>query len=363
MSSFNTHRLSRSAFIACALVVAACGSDSKTDTGTPGTGGAAGGVSAAGGATTGTGGTVSGNGGATVGGGGTPSSGGTVSSGGTSGGSGGVATTGGAAGAAGASGGATATDGGAETDAGPTTPKGCRNNADCAGVKGKPLCDAKNDVCVACHTNAQCGATEECVQNACTPLTTCKSSLECASVAGGKTICDKTNSVCVQCAASADCGTGSVCTSRVCRKTCTSDNDCSADHMLCNKSLSFAGQCTECAANADCKAGTYCETGQCVPLTCTPAQQSCAQNNIVQCTDTGDTIIPLQQCALALLLPACVVDGDNAKCTTFCEDKKHDALETDVDCGGPNCSRCETGKGCVANTDCTSNKCTSSKCE
>jgi hypothetical protein len=101
-----------------------------------------------------------------------------------------------------------------------------------------------------------------------------------------------------------------------------------------------------------------------VPYTCKPAQQSCTQNLVVECNDTGSDVIPLQQCTLALLTtPVCIVDGDNAKCVASCEDHKRDALETDVDCGGPMCPRCSNGKACVANTDCTSNKCTSSKCE
>jgi hypothetical protein len=134
-------------------------------------------------------------------------------------------------------------------------------------------------------------------------------------------------------------------------------------HMLCNKGLTFGGQCTECTTSTECPSGKYCEAGQCVAYTCKPAQQSCTQNLVVQCNDTGSDVIPQQQCTLALLTPACIVDGDNAKCVALCEDGKHDALESDVDCGGPMCPRCSKGQACAANTDCSSNKCTSGKCE
>ncbi len=342
-------------FVSLAVLAAACGSDSNS--GTPSAGGAAGAVSAGGansgtgGSTAASGGATSGSGGAAQGSGGTPATGGSVGAGG--------ASTGGVAGGAGG-----AEDAGAEPDAAPpATPKGCRINADCAAAPGKPLCDAKKNECIACHTNAQCADTEECVQSACVPLPKCKSSLDCASGADGKTICDKPNGVCVQCTVSADCGDGKVCTNRVCHKSCSSDNECMPLHMLCNQGLSFGGQCTECTTSSECMSGKYCEAGQCVPLTCNPAQQSCTQNLVVQCNDTGSDVIPQQQCTLALLTPACVVNGDNAMCLGFCQDMKKDALETDVDCGGLMCPRCGKGKACTTDNDCTSNKCTSGKCE
>jgi Cys-rich repeat protein len=254
-------------------------------------------------------------------------------------------------------------DGGTDPDSGPAPgPTGCRTNADCAAAPGKPLCDAKNDKCIACHTNAQCSAKEECVSNACVALAACKSSLDCASGAAGKTICDKNNGVCVQCTTGSDCGDGKVCTNRVCHTSCNSDNDCTPLHMLCNKSFTFSNQCTECTASSECGAGKYCEAGQCVAYTCTPSQQSCVQNNVVQCNDTGSDVIPQMQCTLNLLAPTCLVQGDNAKCVGACEDKKKNGLESDVDCGGT-CTRCEKGKACSSNNDCSSSKCTSGKCE
>jgi Cys-rich repeat protein len=361
MSSFSVRPRSSLWSLSLVLLVAACGSDSKSDSGPSGTGGGsgAGGVVSTGGTSPSAGGTVTGAGGAS------PSGGALTGGAGT--GTGGTAGTGGSMSSGGGAGvatdGGSGDDGGTPEDAGPPAPKGCRINADCATVQGKPLCDAKNNTCVACHTNSQCPATAECVQNSCKPLAMCKSSLDCASGAAGKTICDKANGACVECVASADCGDGKVCTNRVCHTACTSDNECMSLHMLCNKGLSFGGQCTECTASSECAAGKYCESGQCVPLSCTPAQQSCSGDVVVQCNDTGSDVIPQQQCPLALIVPACIVDGDNAKCVGYCEDKKLDALESDVDCGGPLCPRCDKGKACTAASDCTSNKCTSKKCE
>jgi Cys-rich repeat protein len=228
-------------------------------------------------------------------------------------------------------------------------------------VTGTPLCEAATGNCIACHTNAQCSDTEECKNAHCIKLPECTNSLDCASASGGKSICDKTSGVCVQCTADADCGTGKSCTDRVCHISCSSDNDCTAQHMLCNQGLVFGGQCTQCVVSSDCPSGEYCESGTCVHQTCKPAQQSCDGNLVVQCNETGSGVTPLTQCTLALF-SSCVLDGDNAKCVGQCEDGKKDGLETDVDCGGA-CQRCAAGKACVLPTDCSSAKCTSSKCQ
>ncbi len=269
-------------------------------------------------------------------------------------------------------GGATAASGGTSTDAGAhdggmaladgaVALPPCRTNADCADVAGTPLCQAITGKCIACHTNLQCGPTEQCENTICTGLPKCQNSLDCASAPGGESICDQENGVCVQCTGDADCGDGKVCTNRVCHVSCSSDNDCTAQHMLCNQGIGFYGQCTQCVADSDCKSGEYCESGACVPETCKPAQQSCNGDLVVQCNDTGSGVTPLTQCTL-VLLSSCIVQGDNAQCVGACQNGKQDGFETDVDCGGPACPRCEPGKACTLPTDCSSNKCTSNVC-
>jgi len=334
-----------------ALLAAACGSGSKANTTGKPDGALAAGGEGSGGAPAGSGAT-SGSGG-TFASGGEPSSGGAVVS------SGGTTSSGGA----GTGGGAGASDGGGTLSPdGSAPPASCRTNADCALVAGTPLCEASTGKCIACHTNAQCSAKEECKNSVCTKLPACQNSLDCASAPGGKSICDKTNGVCVQCTVDADCGTGKVCDNRVCHVSCSTDNDCTAQHMLCNKGLGFNGECTQCIVASDCSTGEYCESGTCVPETCKPSQQSCDNNVVVQCNQDGSGTIPLTQCTLALF-SYCVVNGDNAKCVGACENGVKDGLETDVDCGGPVCPRCAAGKACVLPTDCSSTKCTSSKCQ
>lgn len=46
-----------------------------------------------------------------------------------------------------------------------------------------------------------------------------------------------------------------------------------------------------------------------------------------------------------------------------CEDGRHDADETDTDCGGPECPPCAAGSMCDGDGDCESLACTSGVCE
>jgi hypothetical protein len=45
-----------------------------------------------------------------------------------------------------------------------------------------------------------------------------------------------------------------------------------------------------------------------------------------------------------------------------CTDKKVNGLETDVDCGGGTCPKCNAGKKCKVNKDCKSKYCINKKC-
>ena len=54
-------------------------------------------------------------------------------------------------------------------------------------------------------------------------------------------------------------------------------------------------------------------------------------------------------------------------CTTLCkapacDDAIKSGKETDIDCGGPTCMKCDLGKACLAATDCKSSACSQDKC-
>jgi hypothetical protein len=71
---------------------------------------------------------------------------------------------------------------------------------------------------------------------------------------------------------------------------------------------------------------------------------------------------------------SCVECTDSAQCNgnvcldhacfaSDCDDGSQNGFETDVDCGGGQCPRCDIGQGCVSGSDCKSNSCdTGSTC-
>lgn len=49
-------------------------------------------------------------------------------------------------------------------------------------------------------------------------------------------------------------------------------------------------------------------------------------------------------------------------CADACSNNQKDGDESDVDCGGPTCGKCDNDKACTAATDCKSGECTEGKC-
>ncbi|KIG15227.1 hypothetical protein DB30_05771 [Enhygromyxa salina] len=54
--------------------------------------------------------------------------------------------------------------------------------------------------------------------------------------------------------------------------------------------------------------------------------------------------------------------GDSSPPDPACDDAQMNQMETDVDCGGPNCDPCATGLACVMNSDCQSDSCVGNVC-
>ncbi len=66
----------------------------------------------------------------------------------------------------------------------------------------------------------------------------------------------------------------------------------------------------------------------------------------------------------SLLLAVVLVAGCKHAATTYptCGDNMVDGDETDVDCGGPLCTPCNTGKHCLVDKDCRSKICSAGTC-
>jgi hypothetical protein len=117
---------------------------------------------------------------------------------------------------------------------------------------------------------------------------------------------------------------------------CEGPEDCPGTESDCLHRTCVEGVCGQQpeTANAECNddGGKLCNgSGLCVP-----------------CLDTMDCMTPQEVCDAQLCVPAA------------CSNTMPDAGETDIDCGGEDCSPCENTKGCNAPSDCTSNHCDTS---
>ncbi|PRP99957.1 hypothetical protein [Enhygromyxa salina] len=54
--------------------------------------------------------------------------------------------------------------------------------------------------------------------------------------------------------------------------------------------------------------------------------------------------------------------GDSSAPDPTCDDAEQNQMETDLDCGGPNCDPCANGFACVMNSDCLSDSCVGNVC-
>jgi len=124
--------------------------------------------------------------------------------------------------------------------------------------------------------------------------------------------CDLTN----KCVEDSDCHSGFCNLSNKCAESSCDDGIKNGDET----DIDCGGECDECENDADCKEDNDCESGKC-------------DSNLKICI------------------------GINK-----CSNNKLDVGETDVDCGGDKCSKCDDGKDCKTSSDCESGSCLSGKC-
>ena len=127
--------------------------------------------------------------------------------------------------------------------------------------------------------------------------------------------------------------------------------------------------CRQWVALLDCATtGKVCDDGV-TPATCVDAGTPTCSDGIKN-QDETDTDCGGATCNKCDVGKTCGEDADCAsnacdpvgkvcQAGATCNDGQQNGAETDVDCGGGACSTCDIGKSCLQNADCTSNTCDS----
>ena len=156
----------------------------------------------------------------------------------------------------------------------------CTSSADCEGVSGAEACDTVGGHCVECVSLSDCSGTADCVDHQCRSYQACENSLDCPT----PRVCDTSTGRCAQCVSSADCDDGLSCAAGTCRRSCSSDNDCTAQGLLCDFTW---GACARCVTDSDCPDVYHCATGRCELDSCETGSGYCEGNLLYACNASG----------------------------------------------------------------------------
>lgn len=156
------------------------------------------------------------------------------------------------------------------------------------------------------------------------------------------------------------------CTTDVCTNGVLS-HDLVAQGTLCNKPdgssgvCDGAGSCFSCLDGVQgCTGNFTCQMNKCVKTTCTNNMKDPGEGDTdcgvgcLPCAD-GKTCTQAAQCASG----SCMAGTCAAPA---CPDGLQNGKETDVDCGGGDCSKCATDQLCTVATDCQNGVCKDGFC-
>jgi hypothetical protein len=177
--------------------------------------------------------------------------------------------------------------------------------------------------------------------------------------ANGEKLCDAFGR-CVQCLQSSDCTDGKVCgATRLCVTASCTDVDC-------------GGICPPCDNGKKCEIDGDCASNACDDATHTCVANQCHDQR--QNGDETDADCGGSTCPKCELLKSCIESSDcksdacdffTLQCVSWqCGDRRQDGVETDVDCGGPSCNSCFPGEACHNSLDCQSgHQCVQNVCK
>jgi hypothetical protein len=121
------------------------------------------------------------------------------------------------------------------------------------------------------------------------------------------------------------------------------------------------GACAGCAAGKHCNAGCDCVSGDCSDGLCQPEKGDKKRCMMDACKDVCADSHPCNEnveCASGM----CVGGLCSSTAMNPCANAVMDGLETDVDCGGPDCPTCGKDRKCLVGKDCTSTVCSGTTC-
>ena len=122
------------------------------------------------------------------------------------------------------------------------------------------------------------------------------------------------------------------------------------------------GACVDCLADTDCPQGQVCLEATCAAPSCMDGKKNGGETDLdcggPQCPkcDPGDACQQASDCGTG------VCTGDVCQ-SASCTDVVKNGGETDVDCGGPACPKCQDGDACAVPGDCQSNDCQGGLCK
>jgi hypothetical protein len=244
-------------------------------------------------------------------------------------------------------------------DCGGNCPKGCPANTPC---KGPGDCDSS-----VCSKDPASGAYTTCAAPTCTDGV--KNGFETFKDCGGG--CPG----CAQgqpCAVKTDCDLtlpNTDCINKICSIPGCADGTLDGSET----DVDCGGTCKQCANGKHCLVATDCTSNHCAPdstsgvLTCAvPTCSDNIQNQGESGLDCGGAS-PCPRCGTGFGCAAAsdcingVCGAANTCSAPTCKDTVQNQQETDVDCGGPNCSTsttaCANGKICKISSDCLESWC------
>ncbi|MDP3221337.1 MAG: hypothetical protein Q8S73_45055, partial [Deltaproteobacteria bacterium] len=254
----------------------------------------------------------------------------------------------------------------------------CRNNSECVGNAGGPVCAVGR--CVACSaTDDRCPAGQRCDTTTFSCVPGCRNDDACASatVDGGVGVsaprCDPTTRACVACVVDDHCTLGQRCMGNQCVPGCDAARGCVAGQTCCGGGCvdirTNTGNCGGCGMTCAVNNATpACLVGACSVGSCAPGFGDCDSAPANGCeVDTRVTLAHCGACnnacpARANATPTCAAGACGFLCDAGfadCDGDPSNGCESDTRTSTAHCGACGTACATRANaaTTCVAGAC------